>query len=121
MMWLNSTNIYRMAKSSFKQLKGSKVPILIDFYAEWCGPCKAFGPVLKAVKKEMGQSVRIIKIDVDKNTKLLEHVEIMGVPTIMIYCQGKEYFNAPGVQSKTWIINKLKSILNELQQPSTAA
>ena len=110
-----------MAKSSFEQLKESKVPILIDFHAEWCGPCKAFGPVLKEVKKEMGDTIRIIKIDVDKNTKLLEKVEIMGVPTIMIYCRGKEYFNAPGVQSKTWIMNKLQSILNELQETSTAA
>ena len=100
-----------MSRSSFNELKQSEKPILIDFHAEWCGPCKAFGPVLEEVKKELGDTIRIVKIDVDKNTKLLEHVSIMGVPTIMIYCKGEEYFNAPGVQSKTWIINKLNSII----------
>ena len=102
---------YPVAKSSFEKLKNSDKPILIDFYAEWCGPCKAFAPILTEVKKELGDDIRIIKIDVDKNTELLKEVKIMGVPTIMIYHKGKEHFNAPGVQSKTWIINKMKSLL----------
>ena len=107
--------INKMSKSSFEKLKNSDKPILIDFKADWCGPCKAFAPVLKEVKKELGDKIRIIKIDVDKNTNLLKQVKIMGVPTIMIFCKGKEYFNAPGVQSKTWIIDKLNSILSETQ------
>ena len=103
-----------MAKSSFESLKNSEIPILIDFYAEWCGPCKAFEPILREVKEELGDKIRIVKIDVDKNKSILNEISIMGVPTLMIYHQGREYFNAPGVQSKTWIINKMNSILNEI-------
>lgn len=102
-----------MAKSSFEALKNSEIPILLDFYAEWCGPCKAFEPILKEVKEEFGDKIRIVKIDVDKNKSMLNEVSIMGVPTLMIYHKGKEYFSAPGVQSKTWIIHKMNSILKD--------
>ncbi len=109
-----------MSKSTFNDLKQSEIPILIDFHAEWCGPCKTFGPILSEVKKELGDKIRIVKIDVDRNTKLLEKISIMGVPTIMIYCKGAEYFNAPGVQSKSWIINKLNSIIEAEKQADPA-
>ncbi len=101
-----------MAKDTFSNLIQSEIPMLIDFYAEWCGPCKTFLPVLDQIKQELGQQVRIIKIDVDKNLKLAQKMEIMGVPTVMIYHRGTLIWEAPGVPTKQFLLAKLRALLS---------
>lgn len=88
------------AKSSFKDLIDGETPVLIDFYADWCGPCKAFGPILKDLKADLGDAVRIVKIDVDANPELSGKLGVRSIPTVMIFHKGELKWQGMGVQSK---------------------
>jgi len=95
--------------SKFKELINSDKPVLIDFSAEWCAPCKALAPILKDVNNQLGDKVRIIKIDVDKNPAIAQNLQINSVPTIMIYKAGLQKFRQSGVIPA----NQLVQLLNE--------
>lgn len=83
---------------SFHELiSSSETPVLVDFFAEWCGPCKAMSPILKQVKDMQGDKVRIIKVDVDKNNTLAMQYSIQSVPTLMIFKRGKQVWRQSGV------------------------
>lgn len=83
---------------SFHELiSSSETPVLVDFFAEWCGPCKTMSPILKQVKDMQGDKVRIIKVDVDKNNALAMQYSIQSVPTLMIFKKGKQVWRQSGV------------------------
>ncbi|MBI3232033.1 MAG: thioredoxin [Candidatus Doudnabacteria bacterium] len=86
-----------MAKANFSELIQGSTPTLVDFSAEWCGPCKMMAPILDEVKAAMNDSIRIIKIDVDKNPSMAESYQIRGVPTLILFQQGQIKWRQSGV------------------------
>ncbi|MCT8340624.1 thioredoxin [Flavobacteriaceae bacterium TK19130] len=92
-------------KSNFKSIIQSETPVLIDFHADWCGPCKMLAPILKEVKAELGEKVKIVKIDVDKNQPLASQYQVRGVPTLILFKGGKQQWRQSGVLQKNELIN----------------
>ncbi|PVW15881.1 thioredoxin [Marixanthomonas spongiae] len=95
-------------KSNFHSIINSETPVLIDFYATWCGPCKSLAPILKQVKDEMGDAVKIVKIDVDKNQPLAAQYQVRGVPTMLLFKNGEQLWRQSGVLQKNDLINIIK-------------
>ncbi len=95
--------------SNFQKLINSEKPVLVDFFATWCGPCQTLGPILKQVKDELGERVSIIKVDVDKNQQVAAAFQVRGVPTMMLYQNGKQLWRQSGVLSKDDIIKIITS------------
>jgi thioredoxin 1 len=98
-------------KGNFNELINSDIPVVIDAYAEWCGPCKVQSPILKEIAQEMGSKIKVIKVDVDKNPEIASRYEIRGVPTLMIFKQGTMKYRQAGLHSKPQLMNVLKNIL----------
>ena len=96
-------------KMSFKNLIHSDIPILIDFSAEWCGPCKAMMPILQEVVSAVGDTAKVVKIDVDQNRTIADQYQIRGVPTLMIFKGGKMLWRQSGMQSAHALIKLLNS------------
>ncbi len=90
--------------NTFQDIINSDKPVLIDFYATWCGPCQTLGPILKQVKDSLGDRVSIIKVDVDKNQELAAMQQVRGVPTMMLFQNGQQKWRQSGVLSKEEII-----------------
>jgi thioredoxin 1 len=83
--------------ASFNEMINSDQPILVDFSAEWCGPCKALAPILSQVSKELNGKARIIKVDIDKNPQAASHYNIRSVPTLLLFKNGRILWQQSGV------------------------
>jgi len=95
-------------KSSFSNIINSEIPVLVDFHADWCGPCKMLAPILKQVKDEMGNALKIVKIDVDKNQSLASTYQVKGVPTMLLFKNGKQVWRQSGVLQKNDILSVVR-------------
>ena len=97
-------------KGNFDTVIASETPVLVDFFAEWCGPCKTLAPILREVKAELGDAVRIVKIDVDKNQPLANKYQVRGVPTMVLFKDGKQLWRKSGALPKHEIVGAIKGI-----------
>lgn len=96
-------------KSNFKDIINENKPVLVDFHATWCGPCKALAPILSEVKTQLGEGVKIIKIDVDKNKSLAEEYQVRGVPTLILFKDGKQLWRQSGMLQKQELVQIIQS------------
>jgi thioredoxin 1 len=94
---------------SFGAIINGQKPVLVDFFAEWCGPCKMMPSILEQVKRELGDSVTILKIDVDKNDHLAQQYQVQGVPTLMVFQNGEVKWRQSGVVPA----HQLQSVLQQ--------
>src|SRR3970040_2240640 len=99
--------------SNFNSLIKSDKPVLIDFFATWCGPCKMLGPILKEVKDTLGDRISILKIDVDKNQQIAAQYQVRGVPTMILFQTSKQLWRQSGVLNKEDIIKIILEKSNE--------
>lgn len=95
--------------ATFSELINGQKPVLVDFYATWCGPCKMMAPILESVKKQVGDTVTIIKIDVDKNPEAAGAYRVQGVPTLILFREGKILWRQSGVVQA----NQLQQVINQ--------
>lgn len=93
--------------SNFNQIIQSETPVLVDFFATWCGPCQTLAPILKQVKDSLGDRLSIIKIDVDKNQQIASQYQVRGVPTMILFQNGKQLWRQSGVLSKEDLIRTI--------------
>ena len=91
--------------SKFLEIINQNKPVLIDFFADWCGPCKTMSPILKDVKSVLGDKVSIIKINVDKNQSLAAKYQVRGVPTFLLFKDGKQVWRLSGIIQKEELLN----------------
>ena len=94
--------------SKFTEIIQGNKPVLIDFSAEWCQPCKMMPPILKEVKKQMGDKIRILKIDVDRNPAIAQKHQIQSVPTMMVFKNGQVVFRQSGVMQAGQIVQMMQ-------------
>lgn len=94
-------------KGNFQKLISGNKPVLIDFHATWCGPCKSLAPIIKDLAKEVHDKIRVVKIDIDKNKALAHKYKIRSVPTLAIFKNGKIIWQEAGMKTK----NQLKKII----------
>lgn len=98
-----------LKQKSFSEVIKSDTPVLVDFYADWCAPCKMMPPILKEVKNQLGDTINIIKIDTEKNPAVAIKYNVRGVPTLILFKKGKILWQQSGVVQA----NQLKAIISQ--------
>jgi thioredoxin 1 len=91
----------------------SSIPTLVDFWADWCGPCRALEPVVKAIADEFGDKVRVVKVDVDRNPDLVGKLGIFGIPTLILYKEGKQVWRHTAYLPKEKLAQALRNHLED--------
>lgn len=95
----------------FEELITSPIPVLIDFYAEWCGPCKAMKPILEELKRMKGEKIRVAKVDIEKHKELAAYYKIQSVPTLMVFKNGELLWQHSGVMQP----KELKEVIEKYE------
>ena len=98
--------------ASFQEVINSDKPVLVDFSAEWCGPCKMMAPILKEAKEKLGDKATIIKVDVDRNREAAEHFQIQGVPTLILFRNGQVKWRQSGVVQANTLVQVINQYSN---------
>ncbi|HVB07235.1 MAG TPA: thioredoxin [Acidimicrobiales bacterium] len=94
-----------------EEIRASETPILVDFWAEWCGPCKMVAPILDEIATEKSGSIRVMKLNVDDNVKTAQRFEVMSIPTLILFKDGEPALRIVGAKSKTALLADLEPLL----------
>lgn len=108
-------------KVKFKDIVNSKKPVLVDFYATWCGPCQALSPIIGEVKKELGTKMKVIKIDVDKKKSISNKYKIRTLPTLAIFQNGEILWRASGMKTKTELLKITSKFIENSSQTNSSS
>lgn len=95
--------------SSFKEIIEGDIPVLVDFHADWCGPCQTMNPIIDDVKKFYGPKLRVLKINVDKNQAVAQKYKVRGVPTFLLFKKGEINWRSAGIHTRA----DLKSVIDK--------
>lgn len=107
----NSTQAQESKTMTFEEIISSDKPVLLDFFATWCGPCQMMGPVLQQVKEELGDDVKILKVDVDKYQDLAARYQVQGVPTFAVFKNGELLWKESGARPKEQLVEIVKKYI----------
>ena len=108
-------------KSKFKDLVKGNDPVLVDFYATWCGPCKQLSPIVDSVKADLKGQMRVLKVDVDKKKSVSSKYKIKSLPTLAIFQNGKIVWRESGMKTKSQLLAIANHYINEAATPSTTS
>lgn len=97
--------------SKFKELIDGEKPVLVDFFAEWCGPCQTMGPVLKDLAADIGDRARILKVDIDKNPGAARAFGVRGVPTFILFKKGEQIWRQSGAMPKSTLLSEMEKVM----------
>lgn len=102
-------NVKNITTENFaEEVLNSNVPVLVDFWATWCTPCKMMAPVIEKIGEEMGDRVKVCKVDIDQNTELATKYNVMSIPTFLVFQNGNVVGSSVGVQDKNELMELLK-------------
>jgi thioredoxin 1 len=106
-----SSNVVILSDSNFEQeVTKSSIPVLVDFWAEWCGPCKMIAPVLDEIAAEKSGAVKIAKVNVDENPSLSSRFAIRAIPTLLLFKNGEVREQVTGIASKKTLLDKINAL-----------
>ncbi len=98
--------------STFQEIIKGEIPVLVDFYAEWCAPCKTMNPILKKIKKNMGDNLKIIKINVDNNQQVASKFQVRGIPTFILFKNNEVKWRQSGIIEERNFLETIKLEIN---------
>ncbi len=109
-MDISKTELLTVSQANFQsEVVSSDLPVLVDFTAAWCGPCKMLDPIVTQLAQEWGGKVKVVKLDVDDNSDLAIQYQVMGVPTLILFVKGQPVQRVTGYQPKDRIVSRLSS------------
>ena len=97
---------------TFQEIIKGEIPVLVDFYAEWCSPCKTMNPILKSIKKHFGDKLKIIKINVDNNQQVANKLQVKGIPTFILFQNSEILWKKSGLINENSFFEIIKSYIN---------
>ncbi len=103
-------------QKSFAEIIKGDTPVLVDFYADWCAPCRMMPPILKELKKSMGDDLHILKIDTEKNPDVAIHYQVRGIPTMILFRKGHILWQQSGVMQASQLETVIRQKLREFEQ-----
>lgn len=98
---------------TFSELISGEQPVLVDFFANWCGPCRMMQPILEDTARQLGEKIKIVKVDVDKNPLAASKFQIKGVPTLILFQNGHVLWKQSGVVPAHQLVKVVESLLSE--------
>jgi thioredoxin 1 len=107
-----SGKIVQLDDATFDEhVKASEVPVLVDFWAEWCGPCKVIAPILEEIAEEQGEKISIVKLNVDDNLDITRRYDVMSIPTLLLFKDGEPKARLVGAKPKSQLLQEISEYL----------